>query len=163
MRIPVVFATDENYIFYTCVAITSLSRSADPDTEYEVYILTGDEFTDQGLLNIVEQKYSNINLKVVKADTKIFKNVVINNSHVTKTTFYRLILCNLIQAEKCIYLDSDIIVTEDLQALYSVNLDRDYIAGCRDIWIDMMSEEERENRRKRTEIPSMQEYVNAGI
>lgn len=163
MKIPVVFATDENYIFYTCVAITSLSRSADPDTVYEVYILTGDEFTDQGLLKIAEQKYSNINLKVVKADTEIFKNVIINNSHVTKTTFYRLLLCNLIQEEKCIYLDSDIIVTEDLQALYSVNLDGHYVAGCRDIWIDMMSEEERDNRRKRTEIPSMQEYVNAGI
>ena len=38
-KIPVVFATDENYAFYTCAAITSMAKSADCDTEYDVYIL----------------------------------------------------------------------------------------------------------------------------
>ena len=50
-KIPVVFATDENYAFYTCVAITSLAMSAGCDTEYDVYILVNDNFPKQIILN----------------------------------------------------------------------------------------------------------------
>ena len=163
MRIPVVFATDENYIFYTCVAITSLAVNAAPDSGYDIYILTGEKFNDESLLDKVKRKFANINVQVIKVNPEAFQNVVINNSHVTKATFYRLLLCDLLDADKCIYLDSDIIVTEDLQNLYSVDMEEYYIAGCRDIWIDLLTEEKRKERRKRTGIPSMDEYVNAGV
>lgn len=164
MRIPVVFATDENYIFYTCVAITSLSKSAAIDTEYDIYILVDEDEPDSVLLSKAEQKYSNIHIQVVRISKDIFKEVVINNKHITKATFYRLILSKLLDIDKCIYLDSDIIVTEDLQELFAENIDEYYVAGCRDIWIDMISEEEREVRRTKTgQLPSMRAYINAGV
>lgn len=163
MIIPIVFATDENYIFYTCVAITSLARSAAVGTEYKIYVLVGKELPNQSLLSSADEKYSNISIHIIWVNTEIFQNVIVNNSHVTKATFYRLVLSNLINEDKCIYLDSDIIITEDLQVLFAVDLEKYYIAGCRDIWIDMMSEEECEERRKCTQIPSMREYVNAGV
>ncbi len=163
MKIPVVFATDENYFFYTCVAITSLARSAALDTEYEVYILTGKPLPDRYLLDEIEQRYPNIELQIIEVERDLFCDVIIHNSHVTKTTFYRLLLCDLLDVEKCIYLDSDVIVTEDLQPLFSIDLNGAYIAGCRDIWIDMLSDGECEKRRERTKIPSMDEYINAGV
>lgn len=115
------------------------------------------------MLGTIEEKYSNICINIIRVKTEIFQNVIVNNRHVTKATFYRLALCKLINEVKCIYLDADIIVTEDLQSLFTVDLEKYYIAGCRDIWIDMMSEKAREKRRKRTGIPSMQDYVNAGV
>lgn len=163
MRIPIVFATDENYIFYTCVAISSLARSAARETTYDISIMVGEGFPDKSLLDEVEKKYPNVTIRYIKVDQEAFRNVTINNGHVTKTTFYRLLLCDLLEDERCIYLDSDIVVTEDLQPLYSVELDEYYIAGCRDIWIDMMTEENREERRIRTGISSMDEYVNGGV
>lgn len=163
MRIPIVFATDENYIFYTCVAISSLARNAADDTLYDISILIGEGFPDRSLLDDVGKKYSNITIRFIKVNPEAFRNVTINNNHVTKATFYRLLLSDLLDDDKCIYLDSDIVVTEDLQPLFSVNLDEYYIAGCRDIWIDMMTEEKREVRRVRTRIPSMDEYVNGGV
>lgn len=164
MRIPVVFATDKNYIFYTCVAITSLAKYAASDTEYNIYILIDEGDMDNLLLNKVDKRYSNIHIQMIQIDKEIFKNVIINNRHITKATFYRLVLSQLLNVDKCIYLDSDILVTDDLQDLFSVDMDEYYIAGCRDIWIDMISEEEREERRKRTgQIPSLKEYINAGV
>lgn len=163
MRIPIVFATDENYIFYTCVAISSLARNAARETTYDISILTGEGFPDKSLLDEVGKKYPNVTIRFIKVAQEAFRNVTINNAHVTKATFYRLLLCDLLDDDRCIYLDSDIVVTEDLQPLYSVELDRYYIAGCRDIWIDMITEENRKERRIRTGIPSMDEYVNGGV
>lgn len=163
MRIPVVFATDKNYIFYTCVAIFSLARSAAADTVYDISVLVGEGFPEGSLLDEVGKKYPNVALRFIKVDPEAFRNVTINNGHVTKATFYRLLLCELLEEDRCIYLDSDIVVTQDLQPLFSVDLDGYYIAGCRDIWIDMMTDEKREERRKRTGIESMDEYVNGGV
>lgn len=163
MRIPIVFATDENYIFYTVVAISSLAKSAAEETRYEIYILVGEGFPENTLLNEADRRYANVEIHIVRVNAALFQNVIINNGHVTKATFYRLALCDLIDVEKCIYLDSDIIVTDDLKELFQTDLTGYYIAGCRDIWIDTLSDKARENRRKRTGIPSMQEYVNAGV
>ena len=164
MRIPIVFATDENYLFFTCVAITSMAKSARTDTFYQIYILISSDFVDSShLLDKLQQRYKNIHIKKVLVDEKIFRNVIIHNTHVTKATFYRLVLCDLIEEEKCLYLDGDIIVTEDIQNLYQTDLGDNYLAGCRDIWIDLLSDKEREERRRRTGIPSMDQYVNAGV
>uniref|UniRef100_UPI004055A47B glycosyltransferase family 8 protein n=1 Tax=Acetatifactor sp. TaxID=1872090 RepID=UPI004055A47B len=163
-EIPVVFATDENYLFYTCVAITSLAESAQKGTFYQVYILVAEEFKDKnGLIDKVNACYDNIYVEFLRIDAKVFEDVIINNGHVTKATFYRLILSELIKEEKCIYLDADIIVTEDLAELFNIDITDYYIAGCRDIWIDLLWDDEREDRRKRTQIPDMSQYVNAGV
>lgn len=164
MKIPVVFATDQNYLFFTCVAITSMAQNAKSHTLYQIYILTAPDFSDpDNLLNKLQKRYCNIQIGIIQVDEKLFQNVTIHNTHITKATYYRLVLCDLLKEERCIYLDGDIIVTEDLEELYQTDLGNKYLAGCRDIWIDMLSEEEKEIRRKRTEIPSMDQYVNAGV
>lgn len=162
-RIPVVFATDKNYMFYTCVAITSLANSAGPNTGYDVFILTSDEFTERSILDLIPQRYPNIQVNLIRVPSNRFQNVVINNKHISKATFYRLIIAEFVQVDKCIYLDSDVLVTEDLDALFSVDLSDHYIAGCRDIWMDMLSEEKYEEMRDSIGISSMEDYINAGV
>ena len=162
-KIPVVFASDGNYLFYTCVAIASMAQKAKKGTIYQIYVLAANDFEDKDWMDAVQQKYANIHIEVVRVDDSLFQNVKINNSHMTKATFYRLVLCDLIKEEKCLYLDSDVIVTEDLGALYETELGNYYLAGCRDLWMDLLSEEEREKRRVKTRIPSWRHYVNAGV
>lgn len=164
MEIPVVFATDENYLFYTAVAITSMAENAKADTFYKVYILVSGELGKGHLLfDKLQEKYDNLKIHFLPVEESLFRNVHIHNSHVTKATFYRLLLGNLLQEDKCLYLDSDIIVNTDLQELYATELESAYIAGVRDLWLDLMEEEEREERRIKTGIPSMEQYVNAGV
>ncbi len=164
MKIPVVFAVDQNYLFFACVAITSMAKSAEADTFYHIYILVDSDFADtEHLLEKTQRKYGNIRIETICVDARIFRNAVIHNVHLTKTTFYRLVLCSLLTEEKCLYLDADVIVTEDLTELYQTEIGENYIAGCRDVWIDCMPEQEREKRRKQTGIPSMRQYVNAGV
>lgn len=164
MRIPIVFATDENYLFYTVVAITSMAENAGEDTFYQIYILvSGTLKRGHHLLDDVKKRYPNIEIILLPVEEAEFEHVHINNSHVTKATFYRLLLGELLQEDKCLYLDSDIIVNTDLQELYSVELDSEYIAGVRDLWIELMEESRKEERWKKTNIPSMNQYINAGV
>lgn len=163
MKIPIVFATDKNYIFYTCITITSLAKNAGPDTEYEIYILVSEEFPKESLFDRAGKKYDNLSIKIIRVRDEVFRNVIIHNGYITKATFYRLILDSLIDVDKCIYLDSDIIVTEDLTSLFLTDMEENYIAGCRDIWMDIISEEDVEKWRKRINLPSMDEYINAGV
>lgn len=163
-KIPIVMATDENYLFFTCVAISSIAKSAKEGTFYQLYILVSSGLDDRDcLFDSLQQRYSNIHIEIVRIDDSLFQNVKINNSHVTKATFYRLALCELIKEEKCLYLDSDILVTEDLKTLYQTELGNNYLAGCRDIWVEMFSEPERDKRCVATRIPSMAQYINAGV
>lgn len=164
MRIPVVFATDENYLFFTCVAVTSMAESAGPDTFYQIYILAAPHVADPtDILGRLQKRYSNIHIQLVYVDEKAFQNAAIHNTHVTRATFYRLALCDLIEEKTCLYLDGDIIVTEDLEELYRTEMGENCLAGCRDIWIDLLSEADRERRRQRTGLPSMDQYINAGV
>lgn len=164
MRIPVVFATDENYLFYVCVAIASMAQNAKENTFYQIYILVDSVFADSAhLLNKLQQRYRNIQIEIVCVDRTVFENVTIHNQHVTKATFYRLVLCDLIAEDKCIYLDGDILVTEDLGKLYQTELGDYYLAGCRDIWPMLYTEEDKEKRRTTSGLPSLQQYINAGV
>lgn len=164
MKIPVVFATDENYLFYTVVAITSMAENANEDTFYQIYILvSGALEKGHRLLDDVQKKYSNIKITLLPVGREKFQDVYIHNSHVTKAAFYRLLLGEVLPADKCLYLDSDVIVNTDLQELYTIELDSEYIAGVRDLWIDLIEEEEREKRKIKTNIPSLEQYVNSGV
>lgn len=164
MNIPVVFATDENYLFYTIVAITSMAENANKDTYYEIYVLiSGKLKTGHSLFSDVQKRYANIEIQLVPVNEEAFENVFLNNSHVTKATFYRLLLSEMLPLNKCLYLDSDIIVNIDLQELYVTDMKTEYVAGVRDLWVDLLTEIDREQRRKRTGISSMDQYINAGV
>ncbi len=162
--IPVVYATDENYLFYTCVSITSLAKNAQSDTFYRIYILVSDDFKDNNsLLNKVKEKFSNIEVNTLKISKDIFTKAHINNAHISKAAFYRLNVCGCVHEKKCIYLDSDTIITEDLGALYDFDLGANYFAACKDVWIETLNKEELENRRIRTRISDFHNYINSGV
>lgn len=164
VEIPVVYATDHNYLFYTCVSITSLAESAAKSTFYKIYILTGEEFCDrENLVGALNDRYSNLQIELICVGTGMFDHVFIQNEHISKAAFYRLAICDLISDDKCIYLDSDTLVMEDLQELIGYDIGTYYLAGCRDIWIDCLSEEACEARRIETRIPGMEGYVNSGV
>ncbi len=164
MDIPVVFSTDENYLFYTVIAITSMAEHAGRDTFYRIYLLVSGKL-EKGhpLLTQLQERYGNIGIHLLPVDEDAFGGVHINNPHVTKATFYRLLLSELLRDDICIYLDSDVIVNTDLQQLFRTQLGDAYIGGVRDLWIDFLPDADRERRRERSRIPSMDQYVNAGV
>lgn len=166
MRIPVVYSTDNNYLFYTIVSITSLCESANDDTEYIIYILLADDIQDNHhLINTTKERFKGKHKIVpMHVDNDIFSDAVIVNSYITKAAYYRLVTADILPENKCIYLDSDTIIMADLTELYCVELSDNLIGGCRDVWIDEThTEEQRAERAMKTGLDSLDQYINSGV
>ena len=133
--IPVVLAADQNYAVPMSVTIASLLYNAAPETNYDIYILAPEEYplVSKILLQKYEEIYPGckINFLIIK---DMFDDGHVDFSHLTTTTFYRLLIPGLLpQYSKCIYLDTDLVVNTDLTDLYRTNVDDYYVAGVRDV------------------------------
>ena len=162
VHIPVVLATDNNYI-PLIVVLTSLAENAGNDTFYDIYILTDDSFTQtsKGCVSRCLKSYENHCSITFKNVGTIFDNALLSISHITRPTYFRLVIPDLLKEEKCIYLDTDTIVASDLKELFNISLNNNYVAG---VWHPGVVLFEWENVIPRNaNIPSAEQYINAGV
>jgi len=125
--INVAFAIDQNYIQHLAVAIKSLLEN-NKDLEFRIYIING------GIDNLIWNKLEKILLLYdavlinIEIDNILFANLV-TNYHFTKAMYYRLLIPKIIDVEKILYLDADIVINYSIFELYSTDITNFYIGG----------------------------------
>lgn len=131
--IPIVFAFDNNIIMPACVCLSSLLMSADRDTFYDIFILHSSHVDlKKDDLDRIPQFYPNCKLRYLKVDDSF--ETAYEVRHVTKATYYRLLIPNIIKDyDKVIYADVDIIFRLDLWNAYNQDLTGFYVAATYDI------------------------------
>ena len=164
VTIPVAFATDINFVPPTFVAITSLLCNAKPSTFYDIYIMVPSEIVPivEKQAKLFHERFSSFNINVVNMGDE-FADVKMSIKHITAQTYYRLHLPKILkQYNKCLYLDSDIIVNTDLTELLRTNIDEYYIDGVKaagyyhpSSWVQKHTAE--------VGLPSINQYINAGV
>lgn len=156
--------TDETGLYSRNIGatITSILRN----TEHRVYIhlLCDKTLSDENYIKFNELicqykqkiKFYNINLD---NKSKLIKSKELNR--VSKGSLYRLMLPELIDLEKVIYLDSDIIVNLDISTLWNTNIENYILGAVLDI------ESSRNNKRFKKFYESinidLNRYFNAGV
>lgn len=161
-KIPVVFGIDEKYILQAFVVMRSILMNS--QEHYQFFILSFDNITDdvREFADILKKEYANFEVSVRTVDMSLLNEAKICNQHLSKATYFRLLIPELIkECDKCIYLDCDLIVYGDLQELYAIELEDNYLAGARDCHIIENTPREEEHERI-LGIPSRDLYVNAG-
>lgn len=83
------------------------------------------------------------------------------SGHVTIRALFRLMLPNLVEASKIIYLDCDIVVTMDIFELWNLNLNGKPIAAILDP--GMMTFPDLIKQRIQSTGVSVQNYFNSGV
>lgn len=159
--IPVVFGIDKTYILQVFVVMHSILRNS--NQQYHFFILTKDEVAEQAdeLSKSLKKYYTNFCYTIQKINEQIFNDVSISNRHIVQATFYRLLIPELIyEYEKCIYLDADIIVNNDLEELFKIDIEGSYIAGVKDCHLISKNTTQ---HQKGLGIPSVENYINAGV
>lgn len=69
------------------------------------------------------------NIKIIRDELKSFPTY----QHIqSETTFYRYFIADLVEAEKALYLDADLVVTGSLDPFFDIELDTKPIAACID-------------------------------
>ena len=116
MKIPVVFAFDDNYALPASIAIQSLLDSKKAETEYEIIVFHG------GLSPKTMRRIDQIcQIHWVKVDAKALKNVPRGWSGLE--TYYRLLIADLLpEYDKVIWSDVDVLFKGDLSNIYAQDL-----------------------------------------
>lgn len=131
MIINIAFSSDNNYAPFLCVAIYSLLKNSNPKNKYHIYILDGGISSENKnkILNSLEQ-FKNKKINFIKVDQEIFKNII-PFLHINQTSFYRLLLPNILpKIKKIIYFDCDLLILNDISKLYQEKLDQKIIGCC---------------------------------
>lgn len=163
MIIPIVFATDSNYVLQTCVAMESVMGHI-TDSEYiEFFVLHSGGLGEKEIkeLQLVEKRNELCKVTTIDVGDKFIETKVTLDDVNTQATFYRLGIPEFLpQYEKCIYLDSDIIVNNNISQLMNEDIDEYYIAG-----VIAYSIAGKENQTLKNIILSSEtdKYINAGV
>lgn len=130
-KIPIAFCFDTNMELPAGICITSLLENANDDTFYDIFILLAEDSLQiqNGILNKLKHKYSNFN--ITYRPIKYQFNEAFEIRGITKATYYRLLIPEVIpEYDKIMYHDVDIIFREDLSSIFEeTNLEGYYVAG----------------------------------
>ena len=135
--IPISMALNDEYTYPTLVAITSILENSNPYTKYDFYILHTPDFMIENKIKIknLKKKYQNkCSINFINMTNFRFKNALLSKRIQTISTYYRLILPDILpNIDKIIYLDGDTIIFDDLKEMYDINMDNYYYKGFLDI------------------------------
>ena len=133
--IPVVFATDANYLPYLAVTIQSLIDNSSSKNKYDIIILESD--ISKPLKNQVlemNKNHKNISIRFYNIKETTSKYDLKNCSYYTDAIYYRIFMPYIMrQYDKMIYLDCDLVIETDIANLFSTDIKDNYLAAVRDI------------------------------
>lgn len=126
-EIPLVFAVDDNYAPFLCVALRSIIDNASTDYYYKVYILNTGlcEDNKKRIVSIAEELSDDLSVDYVDVADRMdaIKDKTALRDYYTNTTYYRIFIPSLFpQYDKILYLDSDLVFLDDISKLYNVDL-----------------------------------------
>ena len=159
--IPIVLSSDDKYSPYMHTTMISILENAYKTTYYIFFLLVPSNFPENNkniILSLNDKYKCSINFIYME---KVFENIIMKISHITYPTYYRLLIGDLLSKdfEKCLYLDVDICVCKDLSELFNIDIKDYYIGGV----ISPSYYFSEEKQCKRLSLPSMNQYVNAGM
>lgn len=160
--IPVVFATDHNFVIATGVALLSLIETAG-EAKYDIYIIVNDDVTETALCMLRKQfelvnKYRQHSISFIKIGSIFRDGYEIRG--VSKACYNRLMIPWLLPYyDKVIYTDSDVIFKGCLDDIFDTDLGTDMVAGVGSkIWSKFVL------RRYLSKLGlSPDEYINSGF
>lgn len=134
--VPVVFAADNNYVPMLTTSIYSMLKNADPSRHYDVIVLERD-ITDENKQLILGflKTFTNADVRFVDVSHAIDGfDLTTSNSHISIETYYRFIIQEALPFyNKIVYLDSDLVITDDVSELYDTDLENNALGAVRDV------------------------------
>ena len=134
-RYNIVFGIDNNYVQHLCVAIISLLTN-NKDLPFNIYIISSG-LSKKNMNNILylSNRYD-CEVHNITISDNLFVELATSKPFYPKGTYYRLLIPELINEEKVLYLDSDIVVNGSIRNLYNEELGDYYVCAIEDPGFD---------------------------
>lgn len=135
-QIPVFFAIDNGYAPFLAVALNSLVEHSKEQNDYNITVLYKD-LKEENMLRLKKFERDNvkINFKNMKVNLDAFDNRKENRFRCDYiiAIYFRLFIASMFKdLDKAIYLDSDIVLNDDVAELYSIDIKDNLLGGCYD-------------------------------
>jgi lipopolysaccharide biosynthesis glycosyltransferase len=150
-RINVAFCADESYLQHLCVSLQSLLLH-NTGNSLDVYVVSASIADNIAKwLNDLEHQFD-VKIILVAVNESSLLNLP-TLLHFSRAMYYRLMLADLLQVERIIYLDSDTLIESDLLPLWEMDLGE---CGCAGV---------SENSQWHTERLQLSDnlYINSGV
>ncbi|MCM0592691.2 MAG: glycosyltransferase family 8 protein [Gloeotrichia echinulata IR180] len=141
--IVVVCAADNNYAMPLAVTVRSALANLKSNRKMSLFILDGgiSKFNQRKIIKSLPSEQ--VDISWIKIDNRVLDNLVLTR-HLTVTCYYRLLITKFLSQEldKVIYLDSDMVVTGNLENLWNIDLGNNYVLAVQDdveLYISMSS------------------------
>ena len=133
-NIPIALAANENFVPYTATLIQSIVDNSNESNNYDIIILTQDITPDsKKRIGWITENLNNFKVRYIDPTKLIEGYDFFVRGHFGLQTYYRLVLPELIpDYNKVVYLDSDMILNDDVAKLYSIEIEDHLIAACYD-------------------------------
>ena len=162
-RIPICFATDDNYVPFLTVALASLLDNSSKENFYKIYVLTS-HLSEENMNSILKQATENSEIKFVQLSKELDKvqDMFHLRDYYSKETYYRIFIPNLFpEYEKVLYLDCDITIVGDVSELYNTQIHGYYVGAVQEEV--MQTFEVFGNYVEKADGINRKNYFNAGI
>lgn len=159
-QLTIVYASDEKFQCQTYVSMYSIlsCRNEVYYISFKIMIPMG----DSSKFRLPEWDFDNYEIELIEVDGSCFDSINMKIDHITKPTYYRLLIPNYIKAERCIYLDGDTICASDIIDLYREDLEGCIVGGCRGELLGW-SEASSARLAHNISVDSGEDYINAGV
>lgn len=159
IKIPIVVSTDNGYAIPTYVLLHSLINHKSQQDSYDIIVLTKDlSEKNISLLKSFENEKTKISVRIIFVED-CFSDTEIYLKHISVAAMYRLLLPKLLpEYDKCIYIDGDALICDNIRKAYDEPIDDYYIAAVKDI-----EAEEYINKFDYEIYPPTEQYVNSGF
>lgn len=158
-KISISFSVSDNYSQHLAVVITSILVN-NVDSQFVFHILHRNISNEnKQRVGELSKMYSNCEIKFYLVDHTIFEKLPIplGAEHITHETYYRYILPDiLIDENRTLYLDVDIICEGDLRPLWNIDLGDNIVAAVSE---GIAGEDKKRKIGLVGEVP----YFNAGV
>ena len=131
--VVIVFACSENFVPYLSVAVQSIIDNASPSRRYDIVVLTRN-ISPTSMITLTRQVTSpHVGIGFLDVDAALGDIELPHHGHFRPETYFRLLAPQLLpNVDKAIYLDSDLIVDDDVAELFDVDVTGCKLAATRD-------------------------------
>lgn len=139
-EIPIFFTIDDSYAPFLAVALNSAIKNSDPQRNYKAIVLYQDLGADNiSRLQSLQTEKFKIELMPIRANMEALDDRMSNRlrcDYFTLTIYFRLFIPSMFpQYDKGIYIDSDVVLTDDIAKLFDIDIGENYIGACNDLSI----------------------------
>lgn len=139
-EIPIFFTIDNGYAPFLAVALNSAIKNASPTRRYRAIVLHQDlSESNISKLRSLQTDHFKIDLIPMQANFEALDDRMGNRlrcDYFTLTIYFRLFIPAMFpQYDKGIYIDSDVVLTDDIALLFDIDIGDNYIGACNDLSI----------------------------